>query len=481
MIGSGTTQPPTPLVLLPGREPNPTPATRLAPPGNGTKQILITLPLPAGRGRARPQRTHRSTVHTFPLGNARTPMRTASPIRIGKLEALPRSSVFFLGIAHRPQSPPQPPPFPTVSPGFIELVLSNYHLSSVLSLIHSLSLLLPLVPPEAQAKCKPIHSCSWSTLGFFARTQYSIPSNVSLDIFTTASVSCHAGEVRRGDEKNNNRVANKLREAQLVGKWKWTGLSLLSHRESMRSHSRRLHPRPGHACMTDDALGSTSLPSLDLVVFSRFYPRPRLSIMAAIARVYQDSFTKRPSATLAATNGALNAFADVVAQTAQIFMTTPDKAPHKPEFEPPPPRYDPARTLRFFAFGTVMGPLIGRWNVFLENRFPLRSIGGKVSMAALGKRVAADQIVMAPIGLTMFVGMMGWMEGRNLQGIKQKYSDMYAPALAANYKVWPAAQLVNFRYMPLPYRVPFQATCGVFWTLYLSLLNAREKKVDGPV
>ena len=27
--------------------------------------------------------------------------------------------------------------------------------------------------------------------------------------------------------------------------------------------------------------------------------------------------------------------------------------------------------------------------------------------------------------------------------------------------------------MPLPYRVPFQSTCGVFWTLYLSLLNAK--------
>ena len=34
-------------------------------------------------------------------------------------------------------------------------------------------------------------------------------------------------------------------------------------------------------------------------------------------------------------------------------------------------------------------------------------------------------------------------------------------------------QLVNFRFMPLPYRVPFQSTCGVFWTLYLSLLNAK--------
>lgn len=28
--------------------------------------------------------------------------------------------------------------------------------------------------------------------------------------------------------------------------------------------------------------------------------------------------------------------------------------------------------------------------------------------------------------------------------------------------------------MPLPYRVPFQSTCGVFWTLYLSLLNSRQ-------
>jgi len=68
---------------------------------------------------------------------------------------------------------------------------------------------------------------------------------------------------------------------------------------------------------------------------------------------------------------------------------------------------------------------------------------------------------------------MGKMEGRDADGIKQKYKDMYKPALIANWQVWPAIQLINFRYMPLAYRVPFQASCGVFWTLYLSLLNAR--------
>ena len=81
------------------------------------------------------------------------------------------------------------------------------------------------------------------------------------------------------------------------------------------------------------------------------------------------------------------------------------------------------------------------------------------------------------------------MEGRDLQGIQAKLKDMYLSALIANWQVWPAAQLINFRYMPLQcvvqpwvrllsndsarYRVPFQATLGVFWSLYLSLLNAR--------
>jgi len=81
---------------------------------------------------------------------------------------------------------------------------------------------------------------------------------------------------------------------------------------------------------------------------------------------------------------------------------------------------------------------------------------------------------MAPIGLALFLGSMGFMERRSLDQIKEKFTDLYKPALVTNWQVWPIAQLVNFRYMPLPYRVPFQSCCGVFWTLYLSSLNAKE-------
>ena len=147
-----------------------------------------------------------------------------------------------------------------------------------------------------------------------------------------------------------------------------------------------------------------------------------------------------------------------------------------------------------------MGPVIGRWNFVLERYFPLRSVSvppgrGKapVSLRALGKRVAADQLFMyvlplshkygqadppcvllrAPIGLGIFIGSIGIMEGRDAAHIRRKYSDMFKPALITNWQVWPLAQVINFRFMPLAYRVPFQSSCGVFWTLYLSILNSR--------
>ncbi|OCF34395.1 hypothetical protein I316_03909 [Kwoniella heveanensis BCC8398] len=73
----------------------------------------------------------------------------------------------------------------------------------------------------------------------------------------------------------------------------------------------------------------------------------------------------------------------------------------------------------------------------------------------------------------LFVGSMGIMEGRGGDEIQQKFSDMYIPALIANWKVWPLIQTINFKLMPIQYRVPFQSTCGIAWTLYLSLLNAK--------
>ncbi|ODO11374.1 hypothetical protein I350_00153 [Cryptococcus amylolentus CBS 6273] len=136
----------------------------------------------------------------------------------------------------------------------------------------------------------------------------------------------------------------------------------------------------------------------------------------------------------------------------------------------------------------AMGPFVGRWMSFLEKRIPMGNIvrSGRVAVpgrvvkqrggdnAQLAKRVLADQAIMGPIDLALFVGSMGIMEGLSQASIIEKFQDVLA--LIADWAYWPIAQTINFKYMPLQYRVPFQSTCGIAWTVYLSILNANENK-----
>ncbi|KAK4046821.1 hypothetical protein OIV83_005817 [Microbotryomycetes sp. JL201] len=190
--------------------------------------------------------------------------------------------------------------------------------------------------------------------------------------------------------------------------------------------------------------------------------------------------------------------------------------------------YDIARTARFALFGVSMAPLAGAWNKFLEVTFPLRpntpqhiasdiklekvktepspipglklpkgsrlergtgqsaahdndkekrSTQGDVSVAALAKRVAADQLGMAPVGLFIFLFSMGTLEGLDGAQLKEKFRQNYFPILLVNWQVWPILQLINFRFVPLKFRVPFGSLLGILWTCFLSLKTAANAKL----
>ncbi|KAK0533296.1 hypothetical protein OC834_002284 [Tilletia horrida] len=249
------------------------------------------------------------------------------------------------------------------------------------------------------------------------------------------------------------------------------------------------------------------------------------------AAFYARSFERHPYLTLAAANGVLGVIADTLAQGFERFNADKTAASSSAVSSQ---GWDFARSARFLTFGVGMAPLLAEWNHFIEHRFPLRpassspssaasantvgarsadaarafakvtgssaaadmlankakvagervaasSVGSKiassaskVSLLALGKRVAIDQGLFAPFGLFMFVLSMGVMEGRSFSGIQDKFSEMYFPALLANWQLWPAVQLINFRFVPLRYRVPFTSSVGILWTLYLSLLNTSK-------
>lgn len=115
-----------------------------------------------------------------------------------------------------------------------------------------------------------------------------------------------------------------------------------------------------------------------------------------------------------------------------------------------PPPFDFERLLRFMAYGFLMAPIQHKWFSFLSSTFPL----GKTSGTAQAlKRVALDQCVFAPVGLAVFFTYMTVAEGGGRRALKRKMADIYVPSLKANYLVWPAVQMLNFRIIPLRFQI----------------------------
>lgn len=179
-----------------------------------------------------------------------------------------------------------------------------------------------------------------------------------------------------------------------------------------------------------------------------------------------------------------------------------------------PPPFDFERMVRFMAYPCIMAPVQLRWFSFLNSTFPIGVAGASNTFAAL-KRVAFDQFIFAPVGmictlkstlvqiytdkclgLGCFFAFMTVCEGGGKRAITRKFQDVYVPALKANFIVWPAVQLINFRIMPIQFQIvstsncgpgdpheqnltqstqPFVSTVGIAWTAYLSLTNSAEE------
>ena len=138
-----------------------------------------------------------------------------------------------------------------------------------------------------------------------------------------------------------------------------------------------------------------------------------------------------------------------------------------------PPPFDFERLTRFMAYGFLMAPVQHKWFGFLSRTFPITK--SAAFMPAM-KRVAFDQFLFAPIGelhistrplcgdahrniansvsgLACFFTFMTVAEGGGRRAVVRKFQDVYVPALKANYMVWPAVQILNFRVMPIQFQI----------------------------
>jgi len=244
-----------------------------------------------------------------------------------------------------------------------------------------------------------------------------------------------------------------------------------------------------------------------------------MALFARLTSRFNAYYDERPIVTMMVTNAILGGIADTVAQSiTSIRQRALRKNPsgrldprtdpvaieiHEldrknplnerdliPESKILPPPFDFERLSRFMAYGFCMAPIQFRWFKFLEKTFPLTKSSAFVPAM---KRVAFDQLIFAPFGVAAFFTVMTLAEGGGRRGVYNKMRDMYVPTLKANYMLWPAVQVINFRLMPVQFQLvsrirnspspeipllthrllqPFVSTVGIAWTAYLSLTNA---------
>ncbi|KAJ5383038.1 hypothetical protein N7517_000949 [Penicillium concentricum] len=218
-----------------------------------------------------------------------------------------------------------------------------------------------------------------------------------------------------------------------------------------------------------------------------------MAVAARIAAKFNTYYAERPVLTTMVTNAVLGGVADTVAQLITAFRTRrplangdeflsieiPDfdknKVPAAGELgyaRNTSPSFDFERLTRFMSYGFLMAPLQFQWFGFLSRAFPLTKMN---PTAPVFKRVAFDQLIFAPFGLACFFTYMTIAEGGGRRALTNKFRDVYLPTLKANFVLWPAVQILNFRVIPIQFQIPFVSTVGIAWTAYLSLTNSAEE------
>ncbi|KAJ5859507.1 hypothetical protein N7534_004784 [Penicillium rubens] len=176
-----------------------------------------------------------------------------------------------------------------------------------------------------------------------------------------------------------------------------------------------------------------------------------MAVAARLAAKFNTYYAERPVLTTMVTNAVLGGVADTVAQLITAFRT-----------RRPPTSGDDFLSIEIPDLDKQKPP----------RSFPLTK---KNPTAPAFKRVAFDQFIFAPFGLACFFTYMTIAEGGGRRALTHKFRDVYLPTLKANFVLWPAVQILNFRVIPIQFQIPFVSTVGIAWTAYLSLTNSAEE------
>lgn len=168
--------------------------------------------------------------------------------------------------------------------------------------------------------------------------------------------------------------------------------------------------------------------------------------MADLIVMYQGELEAHPAITQVLTMATLLLAGDVVSQT--FFQKKP---------------FDTRQAAHFFIVGVFYtGPCSVTWFRLVEQLVVMDGVA-----AAVIKALAGQVIYTPPYTLGLLV-LYGLLQGQSWKEVLDSVRSKYGAVLISRYMVYPAAQLINFEFVPVVYRPMYGSVIALFWNIYLS-------------
>jgi len=178
---------------------------------------------------------------------------------------------------------------------------------------------------------------------------------------------------------------------------------------------------------------------------------------------YSKLLIEKPLLTKSLTSCATNAFSDVLCQ--KLIITAKEEDDTSTSI-------DKERLIQAAVTGLIWsGPVTHYWYKILFEKLTL-SI--KDPIIGLVVQILLDSIIFSPITVSGYFTLRSIMEGSGIEGITDKLSTRLVKTVLGAWKFWPAANIINFGFIPLEFRVLYMNVLSVFWSFYLTYVNGQK-------
>lgn len=107
--------------------------------------------------------------------------------------------------------------------------------------------------------------------------------------------------------------------------------------------------------------------------------------------------------------------------------------------------------------------MVRGWYLTME-----RLLGSSVTLINTFRKVGLDQLGFAPIFTVGILSCIGKLQGQSVGEIKLKLESELKDIVLTGWTIWPAAQLINFYFVPFLVRPLVVSAVALLWNTYLA-------------